>query len=65
MGMDQELYRFGAIIGHHGPLLASDPDWKEVNIMFKLNGILARLHLNPSPSLLLMTQSPVQHMPRK
>ena len=29
MGMDQELYRFGAIIGHQGSLLASDPDWKE------------------------------------
>ena len=28
MGMDQELYRFRAIIGHQGPLLASDPDWK-------------------------------------
>ena len=28
MGMDQELYRFSAIIGHQGPLLASDPDWK-------------------------------------
>ena len=28
MGMDQELYRFKAIIGHQGPLLASDPDWK-------------------------------------
>ena len=27
MGMDQELYRFRAIIGHEGPLLASDPDW--------------------------------------
>ena len=27
MGMDQELYRFRAIIGHQGPLLASDPDW--------------------------------------
>ena len=26
MGMDQELYRFRAIIGHQGPLLASDPD---------------------------------------
>ena len=25
MSMDQELYRFRAIIG---PLLASDPDWK-------------------------------------
>ena len=28
MGMDQELYRIRAIIGHQGPLLASDPDWK-------------------------------------
>ena len=26
--MDQELYRFRAIIGHQGPLLASAPDWK-------------------------------------
>ena len=28
MGMDQELCRFRAIIGHQGTLLASDPDWK-------------------------------------
>ena len=28
MGLDQEPYRFRAIIGHQGPLLASDPDWK-------------------------------------
>ena len=28
MGMDQELYRSRTIIGHQGPLLASDPDWK-------------------------------------
>ena len=28
MGMDQELYKFRAIIGHQGPLLASDPDWE-------------------------------------
>ena len=27
MGIDQDLYRFRAIIGHKGPLLASDPDW--------------------------------------
>ena len=65
MGMDQELYKFRSIIGHQGPLLASDPDWKDVNIMFRLNGILGTLLLNPSPSLLLMTQSPVQHMPKK
>ena len=65
MGMDQELYRFRAIIGHQGPLLNSDPDWKEANIMFKLNGRLGRLTLNPSPSLLLMIQSHVQHMPKR
>ena len=29
MGMDQELYRFRAIVGHQGPLLVSDQDWKE------------------------------------
>ena len=28
MGMDQDLYRFRAIIGHQGPLLASNADWK-------------------------------------
>ena len=28
MGMDQELNRFRAIIGHQVPLLASDSDWK-------------------------------------
>ena len=38
---------------------------KEVNIMFRLNGRLRRLLLNPSPSLLLMLKSLVQHMPKK
>ena len=28
MGIDQELYRFRAIIGHQGPWLVADPDWK-------------------------------------
>ena len=28
MGMFQELHKVRAIIGHQGPLLASDPDWK-------------------------------------
>ena len=36
---------------------------KEANIMFKLR--LGRLLLNPSPSLLLMIQSHVQHMPKR
>ena len=38
---------------------------KGANVMFKLNGRLGRLLLNPSPSLLLMIQSHVQHMPKK
>ena len=37
---------------------------KEANMMFKLNGRLGRFLLNPSPLLLLMTQSSVQHMPK-
>ena len=28
MGMDQELFKFRAIMGHQGPLAASDPKWK-------------------------------------
>ena len=27
--MDQEYYRFRAIIGHKGPLKATDPNWKD------------------------------------
>ena len=27
MGMDQDLHRFRAILGHQGPLHASDPVW--------------------------------------
>ena len=63
--MDQELYRFRAIIGHQGPLLASDQTGKEENIMFRLNGRLGRLLLNPSPSLLLIIHSLEQHMPKR
>ena len=65
MGMDQELYRFRAIIGHQGPCLPQIQIGKEANIMFKLNGRLGRLLLNPSPSLLLMIQPLVQHMPNR
>ena len=57
MGMNQELYRFICL-----PQIQTG---KEANIMFKLNGRLGKLLLNPSPSLLLMTQSLVQHMPKK
>ena len=62
MGMDQELYKFRAIIGHQGPLLASDPDWKESKYNVQVEWEMGRLPLNPSPSLLQMIQSLVQHM---
>ena len=65
MGMDQELYRFRAIIAHQVLCFHQIQIGKDSNIMFKLKGRLGRLLLNPSPSLLLMIQSPVQHMPRK
>ena len=50
MGMDQELYRFRAIIGHQGFCLPQIQIGKEANIMFKLNARLGRLLLNPSPA---------------
>ena len=29
LGMDEELLKFRAIIGHQDPLKATDPDWKD------------------------------------
>ena len=40
MGIDQELYRFGAIIGHQGPLLAS-VEWETGEITFEPLSIIA------------------------
>ena len=65
MGMDQELFKFRAIIGHQVLCLPQIQTVKEANTMFRLNGRLGRLPLNPSPSLLQMIQSLVQHMPKK
>ena len=47
LGMDQELFKFRAIIGHQGPLKTPDQTQKVANTMFKLNGRLGRLPLNP------------------
>ena len=49
ISMDQELYRFRAIIGHQGPLLASDPgskynvqvEWETGEITFEPLSIIA------------------------
>ena len=65
MGMDQELYRFRAIIGHQGPLLTSDPDWKGSKYNVQVEWETEEITFEPSPSLLLMIQSLVQHMPKK
>ena len=44
--MDQELYKFRAIIGHEGPLKVTDPIGKAKNGMFRLNGKQVKLHLS-------------------
>ena len=59
IGVDQQLFKFRAIIGHLGPLVASDPVGRAANTMFKWNGRLGRLLLNPSLLLLMMIQYPV------
>ena len=45
MGMEQELYRLRAIIGHQAPLLGSGPDWKgsryNVQLTFEPLSIIA------------------------
>ena len=65
MGMDQELFKFRSIIGHQGPLVATDPDWKGSKYNVQVEWETGRSHMNPSPSLLLMTQLPMQHMPKQ
>ena len=47
LGIDQELFKFRAIIGHEGPLKATDPDWKGSKYNVQWNGRLGRSSLNP------------------
>ena len=49
LGVDQEVFKFRAIIGHQGPLKVKQHILIErvVNTMFKLNGRLGRLPLSP------------------
>ena len=65
MGMDQELIGSEPSLDTKVLCLPQSQTGKEANIMFKLNGRLGRLFLNPSPSLLMVIQSHVQHIPRK
>ena len=63
-GMDQELFKFRAIIGHKALWLHQIQIGRAANTMFKWNGRLGSLLMNPSLLLLLKTKSPVQHMPK-
>ena len=65
MGMDQELLSSDPSLDTKVLWLHQIQIGKTVNIMFKWNGRLGRSLMNPSPSLLLMTQSHVQHIPKK
>ena len=47
LGMDQELVKFRAIIGHQGPLTAIDPDWKGSKYNVQVEWETGRLLLNP------------------
>ena len=47
MIMDLELYRFGGIIGHQGPLLASDPDWKGSKYIVQVEWEIGEITFEP------------------
>ena len=64
MGMDQELFKFRPSWDTKALWLHQIQIGKAANIMFKCNGRLERSHMNPSPSLLLITQL-LQHMPKR
>ena len=44
--MDQEVYKFRAIIGHEGPLKATDPNWKGSRYNIQIEWETGELHLN-------------------
>ena len=46
-GMDKEFFKFGAIIGHKGPLKATDPDWKGSKYNVQMEWETRKLLLNP------------------
>ena len=65
MRMDQELYKFRAIIGYKGPLLASDPDWKGSRYNAQVEWETGEITFEPLSIIAVMIQLPVQHMPKK
>ena len=65
MGMDQELYRFRAIIGHRGPLLASDPDWKGSKYNVQVEWETGEITFEPLSIIAADDPVTCAHMPRK
>ena len=45
--MYQELFKFRAIIGHQGPLTATDPDWKGSKCNVHMEWETGEVTLNP------------------
>ena len=50
MGMDQELFKFRSIIGHHGPLVESDPDWKGSKYNVQVEWETGEITFEPHPA---------------
>ena len=49
VGMDQELFKFRAIIGPQGSLAASDPDWKGSKYNFQVEWEMEEITYEPLP----------------
>ena len=49
LGMYQELFKFRAIIGHQGPLKATDPDWKGSKYNVQVEWKTGEVTLEPLP----------------
>ena len=47
MGMDQELFKFRANIGHQGSLLALDPDWKGSKYNIQVEWVTGEITFEP------------------
>ena len=63
LGMDQELFKFRAIIGHQGPLAATDPDWKGSKYNVQVEWETGKITFEPLS--VIADDDPVtyQHMP--
>ena len=65
MGMDQELYRFRAIIGHQGSLLGSGPDWKGSKYNVQVEWETGEITFEPLSIIAADAPVTCQHMPKK